>query len=93
MEKRIHKNRWDNWNGYEGRKRVIEFGLDEQAARNWLDVGSPKKGHTSMIKRTLFLPDELWTALGRVSTKTGAPIAELVRRAIIAYLKKEGESR
>jgi predicted DNA-binding protein len=48
---------------------------------------------TSMTKRTLFLPDELWAALGRLSTKTGAPIAELVRRAIIAYLKKEGESR
>lgn len=43
-----------------------------------------------MIKRTLFLPDDLWAALGKLHTKTGAPIAELVRRAIIAYLKKEG---
>lgn len=36
MAKRIHKNVWDNWNGYEGSKRVKEFGCDEQAAKEWL---------------------------------------------------------
>lgn len=42
-----------------------------------------------MTKRTLFLPDDLWLALSKLSDKTGAPIAELIRRAIIAYLKHE----
>jgi hypothetical protein len=37
-KKRIHKNTWDNWNGYEGSKRVKEFGLDEQAAKDWLSA-------------------------------------------------------
>jgi len=32
----IHKNVWDNWNGYIGRKKVIEFGTDAYAAREWV---------------------------------------------------------
>jgi predicted DNA-binding protein len=41
------------------------------------------------MKRTaIFLrPDQL-EKLGKLSQKTGAPVAELVRRAIDAYLKK-----
>jgi len=42
-----------------------------------------------MKKRTtVWLPDELLVRLKRVSAKTGAPMAELFRRAVEAYLKK-----
>jgi hypothetical protein len=34
---KIHQNVWDNWNGYVGNKKVIEFGLDEYKAREWLN--------------------------------------------------------
>jgi hypothetical protein len=36
MKPRIHRNVWDNWNGYLGSRRVIEFGMDGQDAREWL---------------------------------------------------------
>jgi predicted DNA-binding protein len=42
-----------------------------------------------MKKKTLWLPEDLWKRLQKLSQKTGAPVAELVRRAIIGYLKKE----
>jgi predicted DNA-binding protein len=42
-----------------------------------------------MKKRTtVWLPNELVTKLKRLSQKTGAPMAELFRRAVEAYLKK-----
>ncbi len=41
------------------------------------------------VKRTtIFLPDEVLANLKKLSHKTGAPMAELIRRAIEAYLKK-----
>lgn len=36
MKRRIHQNIWGNWNGYEGTRKVIEFGTDEIDAREWL---------------------------------------------------------
>ena len=40
------------------------------------------------MKRTqLFLKEEQLAKLGALSKKTGAPVAELIRRAIDAYLK------
>jgi len=42
-----------------------------------------------MKKRTtVWLPETLLTKLKKVSQKTGAPMAELFRRAVEAYLKK-----
>jgi len=42
-----------------------------------------------MKKRTtVWLPEELVAKLKKVSEKTGAPMAELFRRAVVAYLKK-----
>ena len=32
---RIKQNRYDNWVGYIGRNKVMEFGLDETRARKW----------------------------------------------------------
>lgn len=34
----IKQNRWDNWYGYQGGRRTMAFGSDEQAARSWLLV-------------------------------------------------------
>jgi len=43
---------------------------------------------SSPMKRTaVFLKEEQLKKLQAISTKTGAPIAELIRRAIDAYLK------
>jgi len=42
-----------------------------------------------MTKRTLFLPDDLWGQLSKLHERTGAPIAELIRRAIVDYLKRQ----
>ena len=42
-----------------------------------------------MKKRTtVWLPEELVLKLKKVSKKTGAPMAELFRRAVEAYMKK-----
>ena len=42
-----------------------------------------------MKKRTtVWLPEELLVKLKKLSRKTGAPMAELFRRAVAAYLKK-----
>jgi len=42
-----------------------------------------------MKKRTtVWLPDKLLAKLKKLSSKTGAPMAELFRRAVEAYLKK-----
>jgi predicted DNA-binding protein len=42
-----------------------------------------------MKKRTtVWLPEELVAKLKKRSEKTGAPMAELFRRAVEAYLKK-----
>lgn len=42
------------------------------------------------MKRTnIFLPTPMLERIARISEKTGLPMAEIVRRAIEAYLKKE----
>jgi len=41
-----------------------------------------------MKRRQFCLPDDLMEALRRLSKRTGAPMAEHVRRAIDEYLKK-----
>jgi predicted DNA-binding protein len=46
------------------------------------------------MKRTsLFLTDSQLTRLSAMSAKTGAPVAELVRRAIDSYLKLKLQSK
>lgn len=37
--RRIKANVWGNWNGYEGTRKVISFGLDERDAQEWLETG------------------------------------------------------
>lgn len=35
-KKRIKQNYWGNWNGYRGTKKVISFGTDNIAAKEWV---------------------------------------------------------
>jgi len=42
-----------------------------------------------MKRTTLYLKEEQIKKLEALSAKSGAPVAELIRRAIDAYLKKE----
>lgn len=35
-KRRIHQNVWGNWNGYEGTRKVREFGTDKWDARLWV---------------------------------------------------------
>jgi predicted DNA-binding protein len=43
-----------------------------------------------MKKRTtVWLPEELVGRLKKLSGKNGAPMAELFRRAVVAYLKRQ----
>jgi hypothetical protein len=37
--RKIKQNIWGNWNGYEGRSRVQEFGTDDIASAYWLLTG------------------------------------------------------
>jgi len=41
-----------------------------------------------MKRTTLYLKEEQLKKLETISNKTGAPVAELIRRAIDAYLQK-----
>lgn len=49
-------------------------------------------GNVGRMKRTaLFLEDIQVKKLQKLSEKTGAPVAELIRRAIDAYLKERAK--
>ena len=37
MKRRIRQNAWGNWKGYEGRRKVEDFGTDELDAILWRD--------------------------------------------------------
>lgn len=47
LKLRVRKNTWDNWYGYRGNRRVIDFGAtpyetQEQMANRWLAEGGPE---------------------------------------------------
>ena len=44
--------------------------------------------HPMKKRTTVWLPDKLLARLKKLSRKTGAPMAELFRRAVEAYLKR-----
>jgi len=44
--------------------------------------------HRMKKRTTVWLPDSLLARLKNLSRKTGAPMAELFRRAVEAYLKR-----
>ena len=44
----------------------------------------------SAVKTMIYLDEPEHTALKRMSKRTGAPMAELIRRAVGEYLKKKG---
>lgn len=37
--RKIKQNIWGNWNGYEGRRRVQEFGTNDIASAYWFLTG------------------------------------------------------
>ena len=43
-----------------------------------------------MKRTTIFLSQEQQEKLAKLSAKTGAPVSELIRRAIDRYLKAKG---
>ena len=43
------------------------------------------------VRVDMYIDKSARTALAALSTKSGAPIAELIRRAINDYLKKHGK--
>lgn len=51
--RKIKKNVWGNWNGYEGRNKVREFGMDEHDAREWMNnvIDSPTEAQARYQKR------------------------------------------
>lgn len=49
MKRRIRQNVWGNWNGYEGTRKVVEFGTDNQDAEHWLKTGE-KPGQLDELK-------------------------------------------
>ena len=43
-------------------------------------------------RTTVWLPVDLLERLKKLSSKTGAPMAELFRRAVVAYLKRKSRA-
>lgn len=65
MKRRIHQNIWGNWNGYEGTRKVREFGTDNWDAELWVkgeldEIDAERKQETS---RTIINPSEPWPFL------------------------------
>jgi Ribbon-helix-helix domain len=52
-----------------------------------IDMCMPVYYYVAMQRTALFLKEEQLKKLGRLSEKTGAPVAELIRRAIDKYLQ------
>jgi metal-responsive CopG/Arc/MetJ family transcriptional regulator len=44
-----------------------------------------------MQKISLYFPKKLLTDLKDISEKTGAPVSEVIRRAVKSYLEKENK--
>lgn len=43
-----------------------------------------------MTKRTIFINDEIWKRLYDLAKRDGVKVADLVRRAIVEFLRREG---
>jgi hypothetical protein len=39
VKRRIRQNIWGNWKGYEGSRKVHDFGTDEVEAKRWMSTG------------------------------------------------------
>ena len=42
-----------------------------------------------MIRRSIFVGEEIWSRLKNLSVRDGLGVSELIRRAIIEFLKRE----
>ena len=61
-------------------------GLASIIALTYVDIHG--RFHRMKKRTTVWLPDSLLARLKNLSRKTGAPMAELFRRAVEAYLKR-----
>jgi hypothetical protein len=52
-------------------------------------IGIPSKLPHMKKRTTVWLPEELLERLKKLSRKTGAPMAELFRRAVEAYVRRQ----
>jgi hypothetical protein len=43
MVRRVKQTAWSNWNGYEGSRKVLEFGADNLRAGHWLLTGEDRR--------------------------------------------------
>ncbi len=65
---------------------LILSSLASRASLTYVDIYS--RFHLMKKRTTVWLPDKLLARLKKLSRKTGAPMAELFRRAVEAYLKR-----
>jgi predicted DNA-binding protein len=56
-----------------------------------MDIDMPVCYYVPMKRTALFLKEEQIKKLQKLSDKTGAPVAELIRRAIDKYLKERAK--
>lgn len=50
-KRRIHQNVWGNWNGYEGTRKVKEFGTGGGDAEEWLQGVEPLPLEPLVLRR------------------------------------------
>jgi hypothetical protein len=67
-------------------------GSPQSASFLCLTISMPTCILMPMKRTAIFLKEEQIQKLQRLSDKTGAPVAELIRRAIDGYLKRGGKS-
>jgi hypothetical protein len=68
-------------------ERNIYFSVDRIFLLTYVDIHNR---FANVKKRTtVWLPEELIERLKKLSRKTGAPMAELFRRAVEAYVKRQ----
>jgi hypothetical protein len=58
----------------------------KEGPARWCIMGAMRK-----VRTNIYLNQRQKTLLDRVSAKTGAPVAELIRRAIDFYLRSRGK--
>lgn len=56
-----------------------------------MEVGQMKKADAERVKMMVYIDPDDRGGLDKLSKKTGAPLTELIRRAVKLYLKTEGK--
>lgn len=80
MSRKIHQNIWGNWNGYIGRRRVVEFGTAEDEAKRWV-CGLECEPKVDMSNGIIYSRE--W-AMPSSDTFSVRPIGDMVKRYLSA---------